>query len=263
MRSRHRSVASAPATSPATQPAAALDSATSPPAKRPAPPHALAGEPGGLDPVGEERLPAERLLDAIKHLAPVDTRVLADRLGLSSEAVRQQLARLAAQGLVHGALLPPAGVGRPRQVWALTSAGHARYPNAHAQLAVQLIDQVRTLFGEHGLDQLVNAREQQQRERYQTAAAVPDLPGKLAALARLRSDEGYMAQVQQRGDALLFIEDHCPICAAAAACQGFCRSELALFQEVLGDQATIVRDEYILDGGKRCSYRVIPIATRA
>jgi predicted ArsR family transcriptional regulator len=40
-----------------------------------------------------------------------------------------------------------------------------------------------------------------------------------------------MAEVKTQADgSCLLIENHCPICAAAEACQGFCRSELEVFQ---------------------------------
>jgi predicted ArsR family transcriptional regulator len=54
----------------------------------------------------------------------------------------------------------------------------------------------------------------------------------------------------------LFVENHCPICAAAAACQGLCRSELAIFRAVLGAEITVERTDHILAGARRCAYRI-------
>jgi len=54
----------------------------------------------------------------------------------------------------------------------------------------------------------------------------------------------------------LFIENHCPICAAANSCQGLCLSELELFQSVLGPAAHIERTEHIIAGNRRCVYRI-------
>jgi predicted ArsR family transcriptional regulator len=59
---------------------------------------------------------------------------------------------------------------------------------------------------------------------------------------------------------VVLIEHHCPICIAAAACQGLCRSELELFQEVLGDRVTVERTQHVLSGDRRCAYRVRPRA---
>jgi len=76
-------------------------------------------------------------------------------------------------------------------------------------------------------------------------------------LVALRSREGYMADYHPQEDgSYLLVENHCPICAAAASCQGFCRSELAVFREVL--QAGVERSEHILAGARRCAYRITP-----
>jgi predicted ArsR family transcriptional regulator len=54
----------------------------------------------------------------------------------------------------------------------------------------------------------------------------------------------------------LLSENHCPICAAARLCQGFCRSELAVFRSALGPSVTVERAEHILAGARRCAYRI-------
>lgn len=58
-----------------------------------------------------------------------------------------------------------------------------------------------------------------------------------------------------RGEFLL-VENHCPVCAAAQACQGLCRGELDLFRAVLGPEVEVERIDHILAGARRCSYRV-------
>jgi predicted ArsR family transcriptional regulator len=65
-----------------------------------------------------------------------------------------------------------------------------------------------------------------------------------------------MARIDRDDDGLLLIEDHCPICAAAESCQSFCRSELSIFRMVLGPDVLIERTEYLLEGGRRCAYRI-------
>ena len=52
------------------------------------------------------------------------------------------------------------------------------------------------------------------------------------------------------------LENHCPICAAASSCLNFCRSELNLFQTILADVATVSREEHIIEGARRCAYKV-------
>ncbi len=53
-----------------------------------------------------------------------------------------------------------------------------------------------------------------------------------------------MAKVRKEDHgSYLLVENHCPICAAANACQGFCATELDLFRSVLGPEVHIERVE--------------------
>jgi predicted ArsR family transcriptional regulator len=80
---------------------------------------------------------------------------------------------------------------------------------------------------------------------------------KLRELAKVRTEEGYMAEVRNQEDgSFLLVENHCPICAAANACQGFCSTELDLFRSVLGPGVSVERAEHIIKGDQRCVYRV-------
>lgn len=204
--------------------------------------------------------PADKILDLLKRLGPRTATELAESLGCTSVAARQQLTRLASDDLVEHE--DRSGqVGRPRRYYALTARAHARFPDNHAELALGLIEATREAFGGEGLAQLVEARRKSQSKRYR--ARLPhgrvSLERKLRALADLRSEEGYMADVAQTEDgAWLLIENHCPICAAARVCQGICVAEEALFRDVLGPDVRVTRDEYILDGARRCTYRVSP-----
>jgi predicted ArsR family transcriptional regulator len=79
------------------------------------------------------------------------------------------------------------------------------------------------------------------------------------ALAQLRTREGYMAEWWEEADGtLVLVENHCPICAAATACQNFCRAELDVFRSVLGPHASITRSEHLLSGSRRCAYTIAP-----
>lgn len=199
---------------------------------------------------------ADRILFFIKTKGPASTATLAQAFDMTAEAARQQVQKLVASGLIEGQQEVMAGVGRPRQNWALTDAGNRKFPDTHAQLTVQLIGSIRQLFGDEGLDRLIAQREADSRTQYAHALAGRTLPERLKRLAALRTDEGYMARVERDGNDWLLIEDHCPICAAARTCQGFCRSELRLFQEVIGANAAVTREQHLLAGARRCVYRI-------
>lgn len=202
----------------------------------------------------------ERLLYRLKSNGACSAADLAEHLGISAPAVRQHVARLLEEGMVM-AEDRPSGRGRPVRYYRLTAAGHARFPDRHAEVTVELIEATRGIFGAEGLDRLVRHMASVSEAVYTSALeAVPDLEGRLHRLAEIRSSEGYMAFVEAHPDGgWLFVENHCPICAAATACQGFCRSELAIFRAALGPAATVERTEHILAGARRCAYRVRPV----
>src|SRR5437667_164453 len=83
-----------------------------------------------------------------------------------------------------------------------------------------------------------------------------DLGERVERLAEARTREGYMAESQPEGDGYLLVENHCPICAAATTCQGFCRAERDVFEKALGPGVTVERTEHIVGGDRRCAYRI-------
>ena len=200
--------------------------------------------------------PTDDVLFFLKTHGPAHTMDIAQHQGVSRQAVRIHMEKLAAEGLVEHAI-ERARVGRPRRSWSLTSIGHQRFPDTHAQMTVELIDAVREEFGTKGLERLIARREASTRQGYDRAlAGAASLEDRLAKLARIRAAEGYMAEWRPEKDgSYLLLENHCPICAAAEACQGFCRSELLLFRALLAP-ATVERTEHILAGARRCAYRI-------
>jgi predicted ArsR family transcriptional regulator len=200
---------------------------------------------------------SSRLLYTLKSRGPLATSALARALGITVVGTRQHLAKLHAEGLV--AFDDPAGeIGRPKRFWRLTAKGHARFPDTHGDLTVNLIGGIRELFGEAGLDRLIAARQKSAVAAYRSALEpCAGLEERVRTVTRLRSEEGYMAEFEAESDgSFLLIENHCPICAAAKTCQGFCRSELELFRAAFGARTSVTRQEHLLSDGRRCVYRV-------
>jgi len=206
-----------------------------------------------------ERKTRRALAKLLKMEGPIDSAQLAERLGLTAMAVRQHLYALQREGLVtHEAR--PVPIGRPAKFWRLTPEADRMFPEAYAELSVALIDSVKDAFGEEGLERVLTSRCARQKTDYGKRIRPEDsLERKLQELAKVRTEEGYMAEVRREGDdSYLLVENHCPICAAANACQGFCSTELELFRSVLGPGIEVERAEHIIRGDQRCVYRVKP-----
>jgi predicted ArsR family transcriptional regulator len=199
----------------------------------------------------------DRILFQLKTLGPQTASDVATRLGMTATGARQHLAKLESAGLIEGDDQRQRR-GRPKKIWRLTESGHARFPDRHSELTLELIRATEAVFGAKGLARLIAHRERKSLACYREKMADRrSLRDKLSALAEIRSSEGYMASfLEQENGTFLFIEDHCPICAAATACQGLCRSELAIFRKVLGDDTNVERIDHIAAGARRCAYRV-------
>ena len=204
----------------------------------------------------------DQLLFQIKSRGPQAAATLGAAIGISAMGAHKQLQRLAEEGLV----VPQdevQGPGRPKRFWRLTAAGHGRFPDRHAELSVQLIRHASELLGPQALEQMIAAREASALTLYLARLqGARDLGGKVRRLAALRAEEGYLARAERHGaGSWLLIEDHCPICAAATSCLGFCRSELGLFQQALGPGVVVERVEHLLAGARRCVYRISKATT--
>src|SRR5215217_2541271 len=212
----------------------------------------------GAQPQGERKT-RRAITKLLKTEGPIDSAQLAQRLGLTAMGVRQHLYALQREGLVASEERP-VPIGRPAKFWRLTREADHLFPEAYAELSVALIDSIKDAFGPEGLERVLTSRCARQRVDYGKRIKTQDtLDRKLAELAKVRTEEGYMAEVRRRDDgSFLLVENHCPICAAANACQGFCSTELDLFRSVLGPGVTVERAEHIIKGDNRCVYRVQP-----
>ncbi|MBD1547511.1 helix-turn-helix transcriptional regulator [Roseibium aggregatum] len=198
-----------------------------------------------------------RLLNALKSSGPQTAGDLSSRLDVTPVAIRQHLDGLLAEELVEFEDRK-GSVGRPKRVWSLSPKGHGRFPDNHSGLVMGLLSGMKELYGQEGIDRLIAHRQETARKTYsKELEPAASLGERLEILAELRSREGYMASVEQEDEGgYLLIESHCSICAAATACQGFCQSEMSLFQELLGPDVTLTRAEHLLSGGRRCVYRI-------
>ena len=178
-------------------------------------------------------------------------------LSITMAGAQQNLAKLAVAGLIE-AEERKHGRGRPRRYWRLTDSGHGRFPDRHSDLTLELLQATGAVFGDDGMERLIRHREQSTLAAYRVELkSSRSLKDRVRALAELRAREGYMAEWSEtKPGKYLLMENHCPICAAATLCQSFCRSELEIFQDVLGPGARVERTDHILAGARRCAYRI-------
>lgn len=197
---------------------------------------------------------SDKILYILKTRGPQTAQSLAAMLAMTSMGSRQHLQSLEAQGLASS-YDKVEKRGRPSRYWQLTARANERFPDRHNDLTLNMIDAVKKVFGEEGLDKLISERESNALQIYHQALAnCVGIEDKAHALAKIRSEEGYMATVEVDEAGVWLYENHCPICDAATSCLNFCRSELAIFSEIMGDGVCVERKEHIVSGARRCSY---------
>jgi predicted ArsR family transcriptional regulator len=196
------------------------------------------------------------ILTLLKTSGAMSSQALSKRLGITPMAVKLQLYDLSSEGVVC-AEQGPSSRGRPSKLWRLTEAADQFFPNSHAALSRDILVSIRKTLGEKALDQVLEVRATEQEERYERELRTcRSLSDKLARLAQLRSEEGYMASIETIDNKTALVENHCPICTAAKECLKLCSGELELFRKALGDEVTIERTEHIASGDRRCTYTI-------
>lgn len=193
----------------------------------------------------------------LKVEGSLTAKILAEKLGLTTMGIRQHVQALEETGEVTFKD-EKAARGRPTRYWSLTEKANSRFADKHDDLTAQLLDSVITLFGDDGLEKMISHRETTAMANYRLALADRyGIKERLETLAELRTEEGYMATVEKIDGVYWLMENHCPICSAANKCLNFCRSELNMFQTLMDDVAIITREEHIVEGARRCAYKVV------
>jgi predicted ArsR family transcriptional regulator len=185
---------------------------------------------------------------------PMTASVLAKDFEMTSEGMRLHLLKLEESGLVRSESQTK-GVGRPTILYSLTSMSGKQFPDNHANLTVQILESVQRILGSDALQKLVDDKKAKDFQRYEKALEnAITLDEKLERLTDIRNKEGYMAEWSKEGNEWFFFENNCPICKAAAQCDGFCRAEIENIQRLLGEKLDIERTDHTVEGDRRCTY---------
>jgi predicted ArsR family transcriptional regulator len=196
-----------------------------------------------------------RILHLLKRSSGgLSAREIARELGVTSVAVRKQLAALETEGLLVQRQRP-GGRGRPATVYAVSDAGEALFPQGYHQLVVDLLQDLSGLDGSEHLDRLFRLRNERLARTYQIRLADKPFAEAVQELARARDDDGYMASVEDTEGGLVLSEHNCPIYDVALRFPNACQCEQELFERVLN--VTVTREKSLVEGAPACRYRIV------
>ncbi len=181
---------------------------------------------------------------------------LAQALDLTDNGVRSHLATLERDGLLAHRRIA-GGPGRPRHVYALTAAGDALFPRNYVDLTNELLEYVED--EDPALLARIFARRAARRlDRAKQRTAGLPFAEKVAAVARILDEDGYLADFQRRDDGAFVITEHnCAVLGVALKYRHACSTELDFLQQTL-PEADVSRVAHRLNGGHVCAYLVRP-----
>jgi predicted ArsR family transcriptional regulator len=185
---------------------------------------------------------------------PVDD--MARRVGVTLMAIRKHVACLERDGLLQSRL-ERRPKGRPRYVYSLTSAASTLFPQSYADLITVFLEDIREQRGGREVRALFECRARKMAERYRLRLqACTTLEEKVAALAEMRAEDGFMSGYHQEEDALVLEQHNCPLLRVAEVNHEACATEIDMFRHLLGDEADVHREQWMAGGDVVCSYRI-------
>jgi len=199
------------------------------------------------------------IITALKMAQPLTAKELADRFGVTPNALRRHLKELELEGIVRYQR-EIRGVGGPVFAFSLTENGEALFPKAYEDTLAGVLDLVRQEHGDEGLLRLF-------QRRWDDIAAVarPELEQlpvdqRAARLAELLTSLGYMAESHPVSGSLPVLTEHnCAIRLVAERFPEVCAAEQRFIADLLG--APVTRQAHIAKGANCCEYCLEKSAT--
>ncbi len=193
------------------------------------------------------------VLIELKRAYRLTAKDLATKLDVSLNAVRNHLKELEAEGLVEYERQNQ-GVGAPAFAYRLSQVGEALFPRRYEATLTELLDYVVAREGRATAVAVLEARYDALSRRLQQELAGATPAQRMAAVTRLLSEEGYMAEGTTFADTGTLIEHNCAIQAVAQRFPEICAAEARFLAAALG--AEVDRQGHILSGCSACEYRV-------
>jgi DeoR family suf operon transcriptional repressor len=200
-----------------------------------------------------------RILEHIKKRGEARAEEIAGHLAISVQGTRQHLTALERDGLVAHREHRD-GLGRPKYIYALTSAGDALFPRNYGELANELLEYVND--EDPGLvERIFDRRAQRRLSNAIQRISGMDFPRKVEEIASILDEDGYLADFEVRDDGSFLIREHnCAVLTVAMRYSHACGSELDFLQAAL-PEAEVTRVAHRLAGGHICAYVVRPLKT--
>ncbi len=194
------------------------------------------------------------ILMELKRAQPRTVKQLAHTLAVSANAVRHHLKELQADRLVvYGR--EQRGVGAPTFAYRLSpEGGEALFPKRYRETLTELLERMADKRGRAAAVELLEDHYAELTAKVRAELAGAGSVDRVAAVARLMSDAGYMAEWHEADGAFQLSEHNCAIRAVAERFPEVCAAEQRFLGDVLG--AAVTRRAHIVSGCNACEYTI-------
>ena len=200
--------------------------------------------------------PKRKILYLLKISEKTGLDDLSKMMKISRMGVHKHLVNLQDRGLVESTEVRK-GVGRPIMQYSLTNNGKSTFPKAYGQIATFALDYIEKKIGNSAVEDVLRERQAELYEKYNTILKDLDFNQKVTELARLRDEEGYIAEskhMDKIGDSHVLLEYNCPIIMIAEKHWEACSIEKELFEKVL--DADIETTRRAARGDSICKFHI-------
>lgn len=191
------------------------------------------------------------ILVALKREQPLAAKELAERLGVSPNAIRHHLKELEADRLVSHRR-EQRGVGAPTYVYALSPVGETLFPKQYEEPLTRLLQHVVEREGRSAAVAILEEQYAELAGRLRAELVGLGPHERVAALARVMGEAGYMAEWSEASGRFRLTEHNCAIRAVAERLPEVCEAEARFFADVL--TAAVERQAHIVRGCNACEY---------
>nr|WP_246252917.1 MarR family transcriptional regulator [Acidianus brierleyi] len=196
-----------------------------------------------------------RIILFIKEKGPVTLQEIADNLGITKMGAYKHVTQLERKGLISRKVIKKE-VGRPSYVFNVTESGKLYFTNSDSLILLKFLDYIKR----EGKDELVikflKDRFKSLYNEYKDKLDKKDLDEKVEILGKLRTSEGYMAEVKKCGNSFELMELNCPIYRIASLFGEACSMERDLFSKVL--DAEVENSHRQVDNSNVCRFIIRP-----
>lgn len=202
-----------------------------------------------------ELSPAQRqVVIALKRRGEASAEELAEVLGISPSGVRQHLAALRVAGVV-ASRQERGRPGRPTDLYRSTDLVETVLPKASINLSVELLKHIEEEDPQL-VSRIFKRRRHRRVEQAQTQLVGKNLDEKIAFLAGMLDEEGYLADFEKLPDGAYRMTLHsCAIWGVASQYAEACTTELEFLREVL-PETHIERVSHKVAGAFACRYEI-------